>query len=84
MEESVEAVRSVMEEDNDATRGDAVKATGLTRSTVQRILKNDLDLKPLRKIKAQRVKPGNATKRLELCRKWDSQIASGELDLEKI
>ena len=83
-EENVEAVRSVMEGDRDATRGDAIKATGLSRSTVRRILRQDLELKPLRKIKGQRVKAANAEKRLELCRKWDAQIASGELDLTKI
>ena len=81
---NIERVRSVMESNRDATCGDAVTATGISRASAQRILKRDLELKPLRKLKAQRVKPINQAKRLEICRRWDEQIRTGELDLRKI
>ena len=43
-----------------------------------------MELKPPRKLKAQRVKPTNQTKRLEICRRWGEQIRTGGLGLKKI
>ena len=56
-EENVEATRSVMEGGKDATRGGATNATDMARSAVRRIMKRDLALKPVRKIKGRRVEP---------------------------
>ena len=82
-EASIDAVKSVMEEDKDATCGEAVTTTGLKRIAAHRILRHDIELKPIRKIKARRVHPRKARRRLEVCRKWGSQIESGDLDLEE-
>ena len=55
----VEAARQYMRENADATCGDLIKETGLKRTTAQRVLREDLELKPLRKVTAQRVKESN-------------------------
>ena len=44
----------------------------------------DLELKPLRKVTAQRVKEEHRAKRLERCLQWDAEIASGALDLTAV
>ena len=62
----------------------AVKNTGLAGYAVRLILKNEPEKQPHRKIKAQLAQPNNATKRLDMRRKWDAQIESGEIALEKI
>lgn len=82
--EMVDAARQYMDANADATCGDLVKETGLRRTTAQRVLKEDLELKPLRKVTAQRVKESNKEKRLQMCKKWEEDIASGALDLTKV
>lgn len=67
-----------------ATCGGSVKTTGMARIAARRILNHGGALRPLRKAKAQSVHQRNATMRLELRRIWDTQIASVELDHEKI
>ena len=66
------------------TCGDAAKELGLSESTARRLLKEELDCKPLRQVKSQRVKPEAAQKRLDCCKAWLAQIESGELDPRKI
>ena len=83
-EEVVEAAREFMEGNKDATCGDLVKELGLKDTTARRILKVDLELKPLRKVTAQRVKEERRAKRLERCLQWDAEIASGALDLTAV
>ena len=51
---------------------------------MKKIIKVDLKLKPFRMVKAQRVTPQKAAKRLAACEKWKAQIESGELDLKAV
>ena len=62
------------------TCGDAAKELGSSGSTARRLLKGELDCKPSRKTRSQRVKPLGAQKRWDCCRAWLAQIESGELD----
>ena len=82
--EAVEEERVFFEENNRASCRQAVAQLGLSRSTARRILINDLDIRPLRQVTAQRIKPANTAKRLELCRIWDEGFRSGSLGAEKI
>ena len=43
-----------MEENQDATCGDAMNAMGISRPSVQRLIKRAVELKPLRTIQAKR------------------------------
>ena len=83
-ETCVANAKAYMDENKDATLGDLVKDMGLKRTTARRVLKENLALKPLRKLTIQRVKSENKEKRLEMRQKWDEDIASGMLDLTKI
>ena len=82
--DAVEAARQFFAENKTASMGDLRKALELPRTAARRIIREDLELKPLRQVTAQRVKPANAAKRLEACQLWDTQLRSGELDAEKI
>ena len=75
---------AILEDAPDTSVGNVVRHTGLKRSTVQRILKIDLDLKRFAEIKAQRISTAHRGKRLEMREKWQADIESGALDLKKI
>ena len=47
-------------------------------------MKRFLELTPPRKIEAQRAKPTNEHKRLEICRRRDTQIRTGDMGMSKI
>ena len=82
--DTVEQVRQYMGENPGAPCGDAASAFNLPKTTMRMILTDDLDSRPLRQVTAQRAKPANAQKRLEICKLWGEQLESGELDVEKI
>ena len=50
------------------------KATGLSRRTTQRIIKDKLKQKSLTKIKVQYVRSSNAKKRLEISQRWKAEM----------
>ena len=80
----VDDMRQFLADNRTATCGDAARALKLPRSTARRAILEDLQLKPIRQVTAQRVKPVNMAKRLEACQKWNDQIQPGELDVAKI
>ena len=82
--EATEAAKAYFEGSKFATAGEAARDLNIPKTTVRRIISEDLDLKPLRQITTQRVRPQNFAKRLEICKIWDEQIRNGSLDVEKI
>ena len=62
-----------------ASRGDAVSSLEIPKTTARRIVIEALGLRSLRKIAAQRAKPENAAKPLEMCEIPGRQFRRGEL-----
>ena len=56
---------------------------GAPKTNMRRMIIDDIDLKPLRKVTTQRVCPHNVAKMLELCEIRDGGIRNGSLDVEK-
>ena len=58
-----------------------MEAAAISRFSAQRALKRDLGLAPIRKVQTQRENPTNEVHRLEICRRWGSQIRIGEMGM---
>ena len=73
-----------MEAIEDATCAEKLAAAGIGGSSAHRIMGRDLELNPPRKIEAQRAKPTNGQNRLEIPRRWDTHIRTGEMGMWEI
>ena len=65
--------RDTAEHQNAATWGSLAKVKGPDKRTAWRILKEDLDLKPVRELAVHRVKTQHKKRWLELCNEWRAE-----------
>ena len=66
--------QQVVDADPNASKRDLAKTTGLSVAGVTRALRKELNKKSLAQVKVQKIRPTNATKRLEQCQKWKSEM----------
>ena len=59
-------------------------ATQISRSSLHRILRTNLQLKPYKIQESQELKPGDCKARLNFCKKIKQLIESGEIDVSEI
>ena len=85
-EDNVGKVKQKLEETNyTASLKTLMEASGCKRTSVQKMVKNQLQLKSLTKEKMRRVTSTHAERRLAACVQWKKQMDSGyELDPRKI
>ena len=81
--EATDAAKAYFEGGGVATSGEAASEMGAPKTNMRRMIIDDIDLKPLRKVTTQRVCPHNVAKMLELCEIRDGGIRNGSLDVEK-
>ena len=84
-DENVEKVRRIIDGDSGTSLKQLSKETGLSRTAVQTIVKQDLKLKSYSKVKMQRAQEKPREKRLNLCTQWKARMEDGyELDPRRI
>ena len=84
-EANVAAINSAVQDNPRVSKRSLAASTGIKVSSVRNILKNDLGMKSLTQIKAQRIKKVNTEARLARCQEWAQQMENGwEFDPRKV
>ena len=68
--EKVEQVRALLADNPSATLSQIKSEVGLSRTTTQRVIKNDLQLKSLQQVTMHHVGASHKQKRLDRCAEW--------------
>ena len=80
----MKAVAKAIRKNPNVSQRALARIPGTHLSKVRRIMKEDLELKTYRTVKAQKLKESNQKKRLAACECWQEKMASGALNPKNI